>query len=31
VDSEPGRTVFRATLPMTESDATAPLDPAPED
>ena len=27
VDSVPGRTVFRATLPMTESGATAPLDP----
>ena len=27
VDSVPGRTVFRATLPMTESGASAPLDP----
>jgi signal transduction histidine kinase len=30
VDSEPGRTVFRVTLPTTESDATAPPEPAPE-
>jgi signal transduction histidine kinase len=31
VESEPGRTVFRVTLPMTESGASAPPEPAPED
>jgi signal transduction histidine kinase len=31
VDSKPGKTVFRVFLPLTESDATAPPEPAPED
>ena len=30
VDSEPGRTVFRVSLPMTETGASAPPDPQPE-